>query len=294
LGNSTPITDEPISRVWSKLGLMAEIAATFRNNPPERKTYNEALGMIRDVVSFDRAALYLYKRSKDHFERECAYNFEKTPHKTDQLFTSREFVSLLASHKKPINSADLKRTYKLPQAMDEPFLIIPLLVNNELIGMVNFIGGQGDAFLEKDIRLLCLIADQIAISIERSIYQKKLENQNAALTKAHQQLEQMHRQIVSEERLAAVKNLAASINHEINNPLSVITGNAEYILYSNRDLDPNIAKRLKTIENEAIRISDINRQLLKIQQLVTEPYLHNDESVQMINLKKSSAEVSNE
>jgi signal transduction histidine kinase len=294
LGNSTPATDEPISRVWSKLGLMAEISAIFRNNPPERKTYNEALGMIRNVVMFDRAALYLYKRSKDCFDRECAYNFDKTPHKADQLFTCREFVSLLTNHKKPINSADLKRTYKLPQAMEEPFLIIPLLVNDELIGMLNFIGGQREEFVEKDIRLLGLIADQIAISIERSVYQKKLENKNAALTKAHRELEQIHRKRISEERLAAVKDLAASINHEINNPLSVITGNAEYILFAYKNLDPDIAQRIKTIETEAIRISEINRQLLKIQQLVTEPYLRNDDSIHMINLKKSSAEVSDE
>jgi signal transduction histidine kinase len=291
LGNNTVVADEPVSRVWSKIGLMAEIAAIFRNNPPERKTYNEALGMIRDVVAFNRAALYMYKQKKDRFEQECAYNSDEQPHKTDQLLTSREFLCLLTNHKKPINSADLLRTYKLPQATDEPFVIIPLLVNNELIGMLNFMGGQREAFVEKDVKLLSLIADQIAISIERSVYQKRLENRNAELTKAHQELEQMYKITVSEERLAAVKELAASINHEINNPLSVITGNAEYILYAYPELDPKIAKRIKTIQSEALRISEINRQLLKIQQLVTEPYLHHDDSVQMINLKKSSAEV---
>lgn len=294
MGNNSAILDEPISRVWSKIGLMTEIAAIFRNNPPGRKTYNEALGMVRDVVMFDRAALYLYKQKKGRFEQECAFNSDDIPHKADVLFTSQEFVSLLTNHKKPINSVDLLRTYKLPQAIDEPFLIIPLLVNNGLIGMLNFIGGQKDGFADKDVKLLSIIADQIAISIERSIYQKRLENQNTDLKKAHHELEQMYKKIVSEERLSAVKDLAASINHEINNPLSVITGNAEYLLYAYPDIDSKIARRIKTIETEALRISEINRQLLKIQQLVTEPYLHDDDSVQMINLEKSSVEVSNE
>lgn len=294
MGNSNQSSKELVSRFWSKIGLMAEIATIFRNNPPEKKTYNKALEIIQQVVMFDRAALYLHNTKTDCFERECAYNITKGSRKTDHLPTSREFVSLLANHKKPINSADLKRTYKLPQAMDEPFLIIPLLVENKLIGMLYFVGGQRDEFVEKDVKLLNVIADQIAISIERSIYQKKLENKNSELKKAHRKLESMHNKIVSEESLATVKKLAVSINHEINNPLSVITGNTEYILYSHRDLDPQIAKRLKIIEKEALRISEINRQLLQIQQLVTEPYLHHDDNVQMINLQKSSAEVSND
>lgn len=291
--DSTQSSKELVSRFWSKIGLMAEIAAIFRNNPPEKKTYNKALEIVQKVVMYDRAALYLYNRTKDCFEQECAYNTTKASPKTDRLLTSHEFVSLLANHKKPINSADLRKTYKLPQAMDEPFLIIPLLVENELIGMLNFIGGQRDVFIEKDVKLLNIIADQIAISIERSIYQKKLENKNSALKKAHRELEEIHKKIVGEEKLAAVKKLAVSINHEINNPLSVITGNAEYILYAFQDLDPKITKRLRIIESEALRISEINRRLLEIQQLVTEPYLHHDEKVQMINLKKSSAGVSN-
>jgi len=291
LVNNSQSTNEPISRFWSKIGLMAEIAAIFRNNPPEKNTYNNALELVRKVVMFDRAALYLYNEAEDCFEQECTHNSGQVSPKNDRLLTSREFVSLLANHKKPINSADLLKTYRLPQAMDEPFLIIPLLVGNELIGMLNFIGGEREAFVDKDVKLLNIIADQIAISIERSIYQKKLEDKNSELKKAHDILEEMHRKIVSEENLAAVKKLAVSINHEINNPLSVITGNAEYILYAHQDLDPKITERLKIIESEALKISDINRRLLEIQQLVTEPYLHHDNSVQMINLKKSSAGV---
>lgn len=283
---------ELVSRFWSKIGLMAEIADVFRKNPPERATYKTVLEIVQKVVLFDRATLYFYDSSRKCFKEECAYGTNRVSLKINQLPTNNDFIHLLIRHKKPLYSSDLQRIYKVVETVEYPFLVIPLLVENDFIGMVIFVGGREDSFIEKDVKLLTIICDQIAISIERSIYQKELENKNLALKRAHLELEEIHKKIVSEERLAAVKNLAVSINHEINNPLSVITGNSEYILYSFKDLDPKIAERLKIIESEALKISQINHRLLDIQYLVTEPYLKDDSKVLMINLQKSSSGVS--
>jgi signal transduction histidine kinase len=123
------------------------------------------------------------------------------------------------------------------------------------------------------------------------IYQKQLENKNNALLAAHQKLERVHENQIIDERLEAVRQLAVSINHEINNPLSVIAGNAEYLLYVNKSLDEKTIERLKIIECESLRIAEINRRLLEIQTLVSEQYIGEDPEIHMINLEKSTSGV---
>jgi len=88
-----------------------------------------------------------------------------------------------------------------------------------------------------------------------------------------------------------VGRLAASVVHEINNPLSVIIGNIQFLRYTNRDIDKGIAERLEKIENECLKIAELNRRLLKIEDLVSDTYINNGRKIMMIDLQKSSAGV---
>jgi two-component system NtrC family sensor kinase len=121
------------------------------------------------------------------------------------------------------------------------------------------------------------------------MHQKQLENKNNALIRAQKELKEAQDSLIQNERLTAVKQLAVSVNHEINNPLSVITGNIEYLLYVNKDLDEKTVDRLKIISNEALRIAEINRRLLEIQALISETYVKDGNQIHMINLDKSTA-----
>jgi len=117
---------------------------------------------------------------------------------------------------------------------------------------------------------------------------KKLEKSNSALKEAHRKLKEAQSETIQDERVTAVKQLAVSINHEINNPLSVITGNVEYLLFLGKSLDEKTKERLQIIHGESQRIAEINRKLLEIQSLVSDKYLNDSSEIEMINLEKSS------
>jgi signal transduction histidine kinase len=164
-------------------------------------------------------------------------------------------------------------------------------VEDKIIGTVSYAHSRPGFFQDKDQKLLLVVGDQLAVSIERLLYQRELERKNQILLKMQKELKAVQKSRIDSEKLEAVRQLAVSINHEINNPLSVIVGNIQCLLFTNKDLDKKVVERLKTVEEESLKIAQINRRLLKIEDLVSETYIGSGNKIKMINLQKSSAGV---
>lgn len=64
-------------------------------------------------------------------------------------------------------------------------------------------------------------------------------------------------------KLEETADLVARIRHEINNPLTGVLGQAQLLL--REDLSERSRKRVKTIEDLAIRLRDIVAQLREVQ-----------------------------
>ncbi len=101
-------------------------------------------------------------------------------------------------------------------------------------------------------------------------------------------LKKSQEELVRSKRLAAIGEIVASVNHEINNPLMIISGNAQFLEMSAQEFPDEIKDRIRTIQTEAERISEVTRKLREIKNPVAEDYTSSGE--QMINLDKSSRE----
>ncbi len=94
-------------------------------------------------------------------------------------------------------------------------------------------------------------------------------------------------ELVRSKRMAAIGEVVASVNHEINNPLMVISGNAQYLdMMLDDEKDKEIKERIKVIIEESNRISTVTRKLREIKKTVVEDYTSSGE--QMLNLEKSA------
>jgi nitrogen fixation/metabolism regulation signal transduction histidine kinase len=94
-------------------------------------------------------------------------------------------------------------------------------------------------------------------------------------------------ELVRSKRLAAMGEIIASVNHEINNPLMVVAGNAQLLEMSLADR-PEDQQRARAIVEESERISQVTRKLRELRNPVVEQYAAGDQ--QMINLEKSTRE----
>jgi signal transduction histidine kinase len=93
-------------------------------------------------------------------------------------------------------------------------------------------------------------------------------------------------ELVKSKRLAAIGEVVASVNHEINNPLMIISGNAQFLEMSMKDFPEEMKERVRVILEETERISDVTKKLREIRNPVAEDYTSSGE--QMINLDRSS------
>jgi len=94
-------------------------------------------------------------------------------------------------------------------------LCVPLKVKDKIIGAIEVINKLNGQFDENDLWLLNYMAGSVAIALENARLYTELSD-------FARELEKSQAQLVQAEKLAAMGRLAASIAHEINNPLQAI------------------------------------------------------------------------
>jgi signal transduction histidine kinase/ActR/RegA family two-component response regulator len=167
------------------------------------------------------------------------------------------------------HNPELSRLNDWTRYSSPSFLIMPLATKTATIGAVCLSEkATGAAFTTHDQQFLTVMLGQIGYAVEnaRLLKQAREAAQRLRETVEHKelQLQDAQRQIIQAEKLSALGQLIAGVAHEINNPLTCVSGYAELLIEMEDDklAGKKVHRQLRTIHEEATRATKIVQNLL--------------------------------
>jgi signal transduction histidine kinase len=132
---------------------------------------------------------------------------------------------------------------------------VPLFVKDQVVGVIQVVNKLNGQFNANDQDLFRSIAASVAAAIENARLYSELSD-------FAWELERSQAQLIQAEKMAAVGRLAASIAHEINNPLQAIHNSLHLTLRPTLSEEKR-ARYLAMAQEEVERLIDIVRRLLE-------------------------------
>jgi len=255
---------------FGSLSILYEISGLIRSGEKLTDKFLKALEMVKGAVGCDSASLFVYNEQKGILEEVATVGTRV------DLIESTEFemgAGLSAWVAKQRDSVLLPDIHKNRRDGFRSFISTPLIVGDKLTGVINVGHKHPNFFNEKHQQFLEIIAGELANTIEKSKFEEELVEKNNALLSANREIEKQHEQIIEMEKYHALAQIAATINHEINNPLTTIIGNIELLLMKSTDMDGITEQKLRLVLKESKRIGKIIEKFRDIKKIVTKDYL---------------------
>jgi len=78
---------------------------------------------------------------------------------------------------------------------------------------------------------------------------------------------------LEQERLSGIIDTAVTVNHEINNPLQAIIASVQLLFIHRKDMDEELASKLRVIEEAAMKIGAVTKKLTQVSNPKAKVYL---------------------
>ncbi|THB66301.1 MAG: GAF domain-containing protein [Gammaproteobacteria bacterium] len=167
----------------------------------------------------------------------------------------------------------------------------PLFIDNRVIGAIS-INKDSDIseesqYTESDLEYGRMMIPMVSLVVQNALLYQYKSNQVSKLTELNEQLSQTQNQLVQQEKMASIGQLAAGVAHEINNPIGFVLSNvntlAEYAgtFISLLKEYETLVKNLASGNRDSARVSmqtirdikkkeDVDYMLEDIEELVTD------------------------
>ncbi len=176
---------------------------------------------------------------------------------------------LLSGESVWVNETDQDKRYQaLPGWQAGSQMCVALKDGERVLGLINVESGRRNAFTHNDLMALESLAGVLAAVVSNADQYHRLQETIHQLRAAQVELrarmasqQEAERRLVQAAKLAAVGEMAAGVAHELNNPLTTVTGFAELLLEQIPQDAPYRAD-VEMILREARRARSVVRRLL--------------------------------
>jgi signal transduction histidine kinase len=208
---------------------------------------DELLPRIRQILAADTCAVLLLDGERAELVARAAVGIEEEVEQGVRIPMGRGFAGRVAAERRPVVLEDVDHADVLNPILREKgiksMLGVPLLVRDDVIGVVHVGTLFHRSFTPADVELLELVAERLALAVERGL---------------------LHERTVELEELRS--NFVAIASHELRTPASAVYG-VFATLVGRNELPPDTREQLIVVGYEqAERLRRLTEQLLDLSQ----------------------------
>jgi len=252
-----------------RLDALNAISKTVSSSINLDEVLRSTINKIIEVLENDSVRIYLLDDNKDILYLAAHKGLSST-------FMSKPYVksrkpgegllgqAVLDGETKIVDNFQRSRNLYVDSLIEEGLqssAYIPLSTKGESIGVMVVSSHSAFKFPSEDVEFLSAIGNHIGIAVDNA-------NLYENIKRAYEELKDAQEQIIQTEKLASLGKLAATIAHEINNPLAVVL---TYIRLMIKLMDRNrfsperledISRYLTTMDSETSKCGEVVKNLL--------------------------------
>jgi signal transduction histidine kinase len=207
------------------------------------------LPRIRDILDADTCAVLLLDEETDELAARAAVGIEEEVEQGVRIPLGGGFAGRVAASKQPVILDDVDHADVLNPILRQKgiksMLGVPLLVDGNALGVIHVGTLVHRRFVADDVELLQLVADRVAIAIERG---------------------RLHEQTVRLDELRA--NFVAIASHELRTPATAVYGVLKTLFERDAQLDESLRKEMLRVGVEqGERLTRLLEELLDLSRL---------------------------
>jgi transcriptional regulator with GAF, ATPase, and Fis domain len=238
-----------------------------------RKESEEMLNLIGRSVEFSHASLFLLDKKKNQMMEVASVGKKVDLIDFVRFDAGVGLSSWVAKEKRPILLSNLHR--KRGGEKIKSFLAMPLILDDEVFGVMNLCHVMAHAFEPGEVRFLSLISIPVALCLERTFYHSEVDRLESELQQAREYSAKLKEEITRMEGMIPTSQLLENLNEKITAPLGSVAENARFLLENfptrqeqksrkpGKDRDLKFKRGLREIRNEVSQITRATEKLLK-------------------------------
>ncbi len=251
--------EESLQRRTQELAALLRVGDELNQSLEINEAMELVLFLTLDLLPGNLAAIYRF----DEKEEIAAHRFQTIrTEKSYQIDTDKVMSQFRETKQASMWPGDARITEQFPSGM-----VVPLKHGETLLGILMVVAEDKGVYDENHFRLFRGIGRQASQALRNGeLYEiltehaEHLEDMVVARTADLQSAQKM---LIRSEKLASIGHLAASIAHEINNPLQPIRIHLEHMLEDIQSDTPIDVTSVRSIQESMERITRIVSQLLE-------------------------------
>ncbi|MCD6097486.1 GAF domain-containing protein [bacterium] len=245
--------------------LLNLVGKFFANSSDISKGAKVIFQILRELVDYDYATIFYYDRETDSLKH-LAYEGQYINLVDDVSFGVGDGIAgWVAQKNHPILLSNIKRTKNKEIHSLHSFMSIPLRLNGRLVGVLNIGHTKPNALTVKDLDTVNNVMESISGLLMRMCNQATLERKVKRLEVLNSFLKENQKELLKRGRERMYKAIGNLVARNISNPLTLIVGNAEFLMRRLPDKDKETRKKLADIIEAGDKIVELTETLINRQ-----------------------------